>query len=91
VNGDRSRQDYALIDKRHEDAVQSATALDLVSAGEYVRIGNNRRIRAIRPLNTCVGWSGGNHTTRRVRNDQGVIVSAPLIREHKPVFSTLQG
>ncbi len=68
-------------------------ALGIVERGRFAGVGNAHRVRYIKPDDHCVGWSGGNHTTRRVpiRDDQGQATTAPII-EHKPlVYSRPQG
>ncbi len=68
-------------------AIPAALALRMVESDIYFGVGNRRRIRYLRPC-TKSGrdWCGGSQTTRRMKDTAGVIFSAPLIREHKPIF-----
>ena len=55
-------------------------ALGIVERGRFAGVGNAHRIRYIKPDDHHSGWPGGSHTTERIRNDQRIIISPPLIR-----------
>jgi hypothetical protein len=66
-------------------SLDQKTAAWLARNGRYVGVGNIRRIRHLRPLGSVVDprrLSAASRMTRRIRNDAGVIISAPWIREH---------
>jgi len=68
--------------------VRPRIAVRIASAGNYVGVGNRRRIHYLRPLNGAFDirrLHDASRTTRRVRNDQDQFVGGPWVREHKPV------
>lgn len=68
--------------------VRPRVAVRITCAGNYVGIGNRRRIRYLRPLNAVFDLRrlhDASRTTRRVRNDLDQLVGGPWVREHKPV------
>jgi hypothetical protein len=62
-----------------------AQALRLVQAGAFVGVGNMRRIRYIRPDVPVPVGHRGRYSTRRIRNDEGVIIAPDFHLEHKPL------
>lgn len=67
--------------------VSPHAAVRIIAEREYVGIGNKRRIRYIRPLWGTMSpeaLRNGSRTTRRIRNDHGVIIAPRLHVEHKP-------
>src|SRR3990170_68722 len=70
------------------DEVRPKTAVRIAAAGNYVGIGNRRRIRYLRPLNGTFDLRrlhDASRTTRRVTNDEGQLIGGPWFREHKPL------
>lgn len=59
-----------------------ALALDL---DLFVGIGNRRRIRFLRSRTQKFALNAGSHTTQRLKNEAGVNLAHPLVREHRPV------
>jgi hypothetical protein len=59
-----------------------ALALDL---NLFVGIGNRRRIRFLRWRTRKFMLNSGSHTTQRLKDESGVNLAHPLIREHLPV------
>ncbi len=59
-----------------------ALALDL---DLFIGIGNLRRIRFLRGRTQKFALNRGSSTTQRVKNEQGLHIAHPLIREHRPV------
>jgi hypothetical protein len=60
-----------------------ALALDL---DLFVGIGNRRRIRFLRWRTQKFGLNAGSHTTQQLKDEAGVNIAHPLIREHRPVW-----
>jgi hypothetical protein len=58
-----------------------ALALDM---DIFVGVGNRRRIRFLRRRAQKFAVNAGSHTTRRLKNDAGVNIAHPLVREHRP-------
>jgi hypothetical protein len=54
----------------------------------FVGIGNQRRIRFLRPRTSNWNLSAGSRTTRRMNDGLGVNISHPLIREHRTTSGT---
>ena len=85
----QQKQDVALRDANGYTCgdIPAALALRMVEHDLYFGIGNRRRIRYLRPCaQSRRDWCGGSHTTRRMKDASGVVFSAPLIREHKPIL-----
>lgn len=60
-------------------------------ADGFFGVGNKKRIRYVQAKSPRVwgtGWRGGSHTTQRIRNDWGVIISPPRHVEHRPVLNS---
>jgi hypothetical protein len=57
-----------------------ALALDL---DLFIGIGNRRRIRFLRARSQRFGLNAGSQTTRRLKDERGVNIAHPLIREHR--------
>ena len=57
-----------------------ALALDL---DLFVGIGNRRRIRFLRPRTQRSVINAGSRTTQRLRDESGLNIAHPLIREHR--------
>ena len=51
-----------------------------------IAVGHPKCIRRLTLIDPR-GWTGGSHTTRRIRDDAGIIISPPQIREHKPLLT----
>ncbi len=63
----------------------AAAALNLES-GNYVAIGNRKRIRFIRPLGsnmTLAALRNGSRTVRRITGAQGQIIAPHWVVEHR--------
>jgi len=63
--------------------VSAKEALRIVKMGQFAGVGNLRRIRSIKSDIHRRDWPGGSHTTERIRDAAGVIISPPLIVKHK--------
>ena len=59
-----------------------ALTLDLAL---FVGIGNRRRIRFLRRRTQKFAANAGSHTTQRLKDEAGVNIAHPLVREHRPV------
>ena len=62
-----------------------AEALRIVGPGRFIGVGNMRRIRYIRPDVPVPVGHRGRYSTRRIRNDNGVIIAPDFHLEHKPL------
>ena len=68
--------------------VRPQIAVRIASRGNYVGVGNRRRIRYLRPLDGVFDirrLHDASRTTRRVKNDRGQLISGPWFREHRPL------
>jgi hypothetical protein len=63
--------------------LSNAEAL-LLDMDLFVGVGNRRRLRFLRPLESDVVLNNGSHTTRRLKLESGTPCHQ-LIREHRPV------
>ena len=57
----------------------------------YVGVGNRRRIRYLRPLNTAHELSdlrNGSRTTKRAKGDSGQFLGGHTLREHRAIQTT---
>lgn len=52
----------------------------------FVGIGNRRRIRFLRSRTLNFTLNSGSRTTRRLKNEAGLNISHPSIRDHRPVY-----
>jgi hypothetical protein len=59
-----------------------ARALDL---DLFIGIGNRRRIRFLRSRTLKFAVNAGSRTTQRLKDEAGVNIAHPLIREHRQV------
>ncbi len=50
----------------------------------FVGVGNRRRIRFLRRRTQMFTLNGGSRTTQRVKDERGVNIAHPLVREHRP-------
>jgi hypothetical protein len=57
-----------------------ALALDL---DLFIGIGNRRRIRFLRLRTQRFALNAGSHTTKRLKDERGINIAHPLIREHR--------
>jgi hypothetical protein len=64
------------------------TALVLAASGQYVGVGNKRRIHYLRPLTQIYALNRGSQTTVRMSDSGGLAVGGPWVREHKVVPKT---
>ena len=62
-----------------------AQALRIVGPGRFVGVGNMRHIRYVRPDVPVPVGHRGRYSTRRIRNDEGVIIAPDFHLEHKPL------
>ena len=58
-------------------------ALELATSGQYVGVGNRRRIRYLRPLTRVYSLNRGSQTTVRMRDRSGQTMGGPWVREHR--------
>ena len=58
-----------------------ALALDL---DLFVGVGNARRIKFLRQRTQLFALNAGSRTTRRIKNEDGINITHPIIREHRP-------
>jgi hypothetical protein len=68
-------------------SVAPGIAARISSNGQFVGVGNSRRIRYVRPLGSaisCAALQNASRTTRRIRNDAGIVIAARPLVEHKP-------
>ncbi len=70
-----------------EGEVDALRAARICRTGGYVGVGHMKRVRFLRPLGSAYAspMAQSNYTTRRVRNDQGVIIAPRPMVEHNPV------
>jgi hypothetical protein len=66
--------------------LSSAEAL-VLDLDLFVGIGNRRRIRFLRSRTQKFAVNAGSRTTHRLKNEAGVNIAHPLVREHRPVRS----
>jgi hypothetical protein len=52
----------------------------------FVGIGNRRRIRFLRPLTQRFAINAGSRTTQRMKDQQGMNFTHPVIREHRKLL-----
>jgi len=64
--------------------LSSAEALTL-DLDLFVGVGNRRRIRFLRWHTQRFAINAGSHSTQRLKDEAGVNIAHPLIREHRPV------
>jgi hypothetical protein len=67
--------------------VAPGIAARISNNGQFVGVGNSRRIRYVRSLGSaisCGALQNASRTTRRIRNDAGIIIAARPLVEHKP-------
>ena len=50
----------------------------------FIGIGNRRRIRFLRGRSARFAVNAGSHTTQRAKDDAGINIAHPLVREHRP-------
>ena len=62
-------------------------AVELAETGLYFGVGHRRRIRFLRRANQTATLNSGSSTTRRIRNDAGLIIAVRPFVEHKPLLS----
>lgn len=62
-------------------------AVELAETGLYFGVGHCRRIRFLRRANQTATLNSGSSTTRRIRNDAGLIIAARPFVEHRPLPS----
>ena len=77
------------IELRHQSSrcyrmLSSAEALAL-DLDRFVGIGNDRRIRFLRPLTQRYALNAGSRTTQRPKGVDGKCIAQPLIQEHRPI------
>jgi len=53
----------------------------------FIGIGNLRRIRFLRSRTQIFPVNAGSHTTRRLKNEAGLNIAHPIVREHR-LFSS---
>jgi hypothetical protein len=54
----------------------------------FIGIGNLRRIKFLRRRTQFFALNGGSHTTQRIKGEGGINIAHPLVREHRPVWSS---
>jgi hypothetical protein len=63
--------------------LSSAEALGL-NLDLFVAVGNLRRIKFLRRRTQKFVLNAGSHTTRRLKDEAGINIAHPLVREHRP-------
>ena len=74
------RNDYG----RHCRTLSAPEAMAL-DPDLFVGVGNRRRIRFLRPCTQHPVLNSGSRNTQRIKDDQGVRIAHPLMREHRPL------
>jgi len=49
----------------------------------FIGIGNRRRLRFLRPRTQRSALNAGSRTTQRLKDESGINIAHPLIREHR--------